>query len=400
MNALDAGLLCTLLLIGTVAALLGGMSAARRRRRASFALCLAAAAPDFALLSVLLARLPACETLAHAPLWTAAVLISTALSLLALCLMLRGSRWQLSPFSIKESCDYLPSALCFAWENGQPCLKNLKMDELSHQLTGEALLNANAFWRAIEAQPIVSLENGQTWSFERRRMEMAGRVVYQIIGTNITEEARLRHALEKDNLRLKAMNRRLRQYGQDVQEATREKEILRAKTRIHDRIGRALLQTRQFLSGMQGDAEAVRAAWRQNTRLLLGKSVEEQRPDTFEQLSRAAKAIGVTIARSGSFPEEGTENAQLVEAAAHECLTNLVRHAGGTRLEIFGEKTASAWKVRYLNDGAVPAAPIVEGSGLTALRTRTEAAGGAMEIVVLPRFQLTLILQRERQAME
>ena len=34
MNALDAGLLCTLLLIGTVAALLGGMSAARRRRRA------------------------------------------------------------------------------------------------------------------------------------------------------------------------------------------------------------------------------------------------------------------------------------------------------------------------------------------------------------------------------
>ena len=98
MNALDAGLLCTLLLIGTVAALLGGMSAARRRRRASFALCLVAAVPDFALLSVLLARLPDCETLAHAPLWTAAALISTALSLLALCLMLRGSRRQLSPF--------------------------------------------------------------------------------------------------------------------------------------------------------------------------------------------------------------------------------------------------------------------------------------------------------------
>ena len=32
MNALDAGLLCTLLLIGTVAALLGGMSAARYPR--------------------------------------------------------------------------------------------------------------------------------------------------------------------------------------------------------------------------------------------------------------------------------------------------------------------------------------------------------------------------------
>ena len=193
------------------------------------------------------------------------------------------------------------------------------------------------------------------------------------------------------------MNRWLRQYGQDVQEATREKEILHAKTRVHDEIGHALLQTRQFLAGTQGDAARVCAAWRQNTQLLLAKYADEQRTDAFEQLARAAQAIGVTIARSGAFPQEGTESAQLVEAAAHECLTNLVRHAGGTRLEIIGEKTASGWRVRYLNDGAVPSGPIVEGSGLTALRARTEAAGGAMEIIHAPRFELTLTLPEERQ---
>ena len=291
----------------------------------------------------------------------------------------------------------MPSALCFAWENGQPCLKNLKMDELSHLLTGEALLNANVFWKAIESHPIITLENGQTWSFERARMEMAGKNVYQIIGTNITEEARLQREVEKDNLRLKDMNRRLRQYGQDVQEATREKEILRAKTRVHDQIGRALLQTRQFLSGAQDDAESVRAAWRQNVRLLLGKYADEQPVDTFDQLARAARAIGVTIERRGVFPAEDTESAQLVEIAAHECLTNLVRHAGGTRLEISGGKTASGWRVRYLNDGSTPAGPIVEGSGLTALRARVEAAGGAMEIAHAPRFELTLTFFEGRQ---
>ena len=271
------------------------------------------------------------------------------------------------------------------------------MDELSHLLTGEALLNANVFWETIESQPIVTLPDGQTWSFARVRMSMAGRTVYQITGTNITEEARLQRELEKDNLRLKDMNRRLRQYGQDVQEATREKEILHAKTRVHDEIGHALLQTRQFLVGTQGDAARVCAAWRQNTQLLLAKYADEQRTDAFEQLAHAAQAIGVTIARSGAFPQEGTESAQLVEAAAHECLTNLVRHAGGTRLEIISEKTASGWRVRYLNDGAVPSGPIVEGSGLTALRARTEAAGGAMEIVHAPRFELTLTLPEERQ---
>ena len=396
MNTLHAGLMCTLLLVGTIAGLFGCMSAVRCRRRLVFALCLGMTALDFAPLAVLLSRLPECEVLSPAP-WTALSLLGAALSLALSQGLLHRLRRQLSPVSIKESCDHLPSALCFAWENGRPCLKNLKMDELSHLLTGEALLNANNFWKTMELQPIVTLENGQTWSFERMRMEMNGKIVYQITGTNITEEARLRRELEEDNLRLNAMNRRLRQYGQDVQEATREKEILRAKTRVHDEIGHALLQTRQFLSSTQDDAESVCAAWRQNVRLLLGKYADEHRVDTFDQLARAACTIGVTIARRGVFPKEGAESSQIVEAAAHECLTNLVRHAGGTRLEIIGEKTASGWRFRYLNDGNAPAGPIAEGSGLAALRARTEAAGGAMEVFHAPRFMLVLTLPEERR---
>ena len=396
MNTLHAGLMCTLLLMGTIAGLFGCMSAVRCHRRFAFAVCLAIASLDFAVLAVLLSRLPESETLSPVP-WTAAALSLTALSLFASFTLWHKSRRQLSPVSIKESCDHLPSALCFAWENGLPCLKNLKMDELSHLLTGEALLNANDFWKTMELQPIVTLENGQTWSFERVRLGMSGKTVYQITGTNITEEAQLQRELEEDNLRLKNMNRRLRQYGQDVQEATREKEILRAKTRVHDELGHALLQTRQFLSDTQGDAESVCAAWRQNVRLLLGKYADEQRFDAFAQLARAAQAIGVTIERRGVFPAEGTESAQLVETAAHECLTNLVRHAGGTRLEIIGEKVAFGWRIHYLNDGSAPSGPIVEGSGLTALRARTEAAGCAMDIEYAPHFELTLTLPQERR---
>ena len=396
MNTLHAGLMCTLLLMGTIAGLFGCMSAVRCHRRFAFAVCLAIASLDFAVLAVLLSRLPESETLFPVP-WTAAALSLTALSLFASFTLWHKSRRQLSPVSIKESCDHLPSALCFAWENGLPCLKNLKMDELSHLLTGEALLNANDFWKTMKLQPIVTLKNGQTWSFERVRLGMSGKTVYQITGTNITEEAQLQRELEEDNLRLKNMNRRLRQYGPDVQEATREKEILRAKTRVHDELGHALLQTRQFFSDTQGDAESVCAAWRQNVRLLLRKYADEQRFDAFAQLARAAQAIGVTIERRGVFPAEGTESTQLVETAAHECLTNLVRHAGGTRLEIIGEKVASGWRIHYLNDGSAPSGPIVEGSGLTALRARTEAVGCAMDIEYAPHFELTLTLPQERR---
>ena len=397
MTAMHAGLICTLLLIGTMAGMFGCMSAARCRRYFAFALCLGLTALDAALLVAPLSSLPG--ALSPVP-WTASALLLVALGIWISRKLFLASRRQISPVSIKESSDHLPCALCFAWENGQPCLKNYIMDELSHLLTGEALLNANAFWETIAHEPIVTLSNGQTWSFERTRMALSGQSVYQITGTNITEEARLQRELEKDNLRLKTMNLRLRQYGQEVQELTREKEILRAKTRVHDEIGHVLLQTRQFLSGARGDAESICAEWRQNTHLLLGKYADEKPVDTFEQLSRAARAIGVTIERNGAFPEDGTENAHLIESAAHECLTNLVRHANGTRLEIFGEATANGWEIRYLNDGDAPSQPIVEGSGLSSLRAQVEAAGGAMAVEHAPRFRLTLILPQERREAE
>lgn len=397
MTQMHAGLICTLLLIGTMAGMFGCMSAARCRRYFAFALCLGLTALDAALLVVPLSSPPG--ALSPAP-WTASALLLVALGIWISRKLFLASRRQISPVSIKESSDHLPCALCFAWENGQPCLKNYIMDELSHLLTGEALLNANAFWETIAYEPIVTLSNGQTWSFERTRMALSGQSVYQITGTNITEEARLQRELEKDNLRLKTMNLRLRQYGQEVQELTREKEILRAKTRVHDEIGHVLLQTRQFLSGARGDAESICAEWRQNTHLLLGKYADEKPVDTFEQLSRAARAIGVTIERNGVFPEDGTENAHLIESAAHECLTNLVRHANGTRLEIFGEATANGWEIRYLNDGDAPSQPIVEGSGLSSLRAQVEAAGGAMAVEHAPRFRLTLILPQERREAE
>lgn len=390
-----AGMLCTVLLLGVCAGMFSLLSAAQCRMRRGIVGYGLTTILNFALLAVLLAALPNCESLSPAP-WTAALPVPL-LNLSLMAVQLCRSRRRLSQASIKESCDHLPCALCFARENGHPSLKNLKMEELSHRMMGEALLDANAFWNRLEAQPIVTLENGQTWSFERTELQLDGKKVYQIVGTDVTEESRLNRELETDNRRLTDMNRRLRQYGQNVQTVTREREILCAKTRIHDEIGRVLLQTRQFLSAGQGNAAEIREAWRQNIRLLMGAASDVRATNASEALNRAAQAIGVTMERIGVFPAEGTENALLAAAAARECLTNLVRHAKGKRLQIHGTERENAWVIAYRNDGIVPTAPIVEGSGLSALRARTEAAGGVMTVEHAPRFCLTLTLPKERR---
>lgn len=88
MNPLHAGLMCTLLLIGTIAGLLSCMSAVRCHRRFAFAICLTIASLDFAALAILLSRLPESAALSPAP-WTAAALLLSTLSLSALFLLRR-----------------------------------------------------------------------------------------------------------------------------------------------------------------------------------------------------------------------------------------------------------------------------------------------------------------------
>ena len=113
----------------------------------------------------------------------------------------------------------------------------------------------------------------------------------------------------------------------------------------------------------------------------------------------AAPGAGIAPVEVAGAARGALERGEVGLVAQHQVVDkgNLVRHAGGTRLEIIGGKTASGWRVRYLNDGSAPAGPIVEGSGLTALRARVEAAGGAMEIAHAPRFELTLTFFEGRQ---
>ncbi len=136
-----------------------------------------------------------------------------------------------------------------------------------------------------------------------------------------------------------------------------------------------LLQTRQFLSAGQGNAAEIREAWKQNIRLLMGAASDVRATNASEALNHAAQAIGVTIERIGVFPAEGTENALLAAAAARECLTNLVRHAKGKRLQIHGTERENAWVITYLNDGMAPTAPIVEGKRLIRA-SRSNRGGG------------------------
>lgn len=416
------GACCTLMLLalceGLCAALIAGIYRAPAKH---LALCLTLSLADFAALCAMLdgmkrdfqaAGIAAERLVWRAPAWLLTLLMALSAAWIGreLRRLRRWRRGHISGTSVKESLDWLPSGLCFYVQGGMPRLVNVRMNELCRALTGGPLNNGAEFWQRLTAgdvlpdncvlqkggAPVVQTADGRVWSFERCAV---GAGLAQIVASDITQEQEMNARLAQENRRLEEMNRRLRRYGGQIRELTRERETLLAKARIHDEFGQALLAARRLatqLSGAQQRTEVLRM-WRQNLTLMEHMSEPEPPSRGFEGLVAAAKAIGMRVTIRGEQPPADAPCMEILENAAHECLTNAVRHAGGTELCVRMSQAEGRVSAVFTNDGAPPGAEVTEGGGLSSLRRRVESAGGEMRVRSAPRFALTVELPLESE---
>jgi len=347
-------------------------------------------------------------------LWFGVTLLFFGVSVLTLRQMILWRRSHISNNSIKEALDSLPTGICFAEEDGEIRFLNPKMRFLASELTGHAIMDANAFWDTVTTlsqvqrhagpEPVIELSNGTVWQFSRKQEEDEGRVMWRIRAQDVTSLSYQQRQLEKETKALEAMSARLSEYGRRVTESTREQEILEAKIRIHDDVGHALLATNRSLMTQvsEEEKEDVLALWRRNLVFLRGEETPgeaETKPEGFRDslgdLETAAEAIGVKILWQGeALPEEETVRS-LTETMLHECLTNTVRHAGGDELYVAPMEAARFWIIECSNNGAKPTEAIREGGGLSSLREKVEREGGWLEILWKDGFLLRMAVPKK-----
>ena len=310
----------------------------------------------------------------------------------------------ISPLSVKESFDNLPTGLCFSKSNGMIQLVNYQMNELSHIITGDDLQNANVFWDTVcngklinNITRLVSGENpelrfadGSVWHFSREDLG----VTIQIVATEMTDYYLLTNTLKQKNEELEMMSDRLRKYGENVDEYTRTKERLETKVRIHNEIGQALLTTRRTLNSDDGDLKAVLEIWNRNISVLRMQSEPNNNADYVGELIKAAKSANVEVRIDGQLPED-KDIQQLIVASATEALTNAIRHADARKLIVEIDSTRKYYISCISNDGKTPDGPITEGGGLGSLRRRMEKIGGTMSVSWEPQFVLTIKIPKK-----
>ena len=309
--------------------------------------------------------------------------------------------------SVKESLDWLNTGLCFAYKNGMVMLINHRMNNLSHTIFGRDLQNANAFWENLKggetqagvmrlsmgANPSFRLPDQTVWTFAREVIEG----ITQLTAAETTKLNKLTEELKEKNAELSVMNYRLRKYGENVDELTREKERLETKVRIHRELGQALLLTRRYLQGESNNTQELLNVLNRTIAMLRLESESPKNDEPLDMLMKAAHSVGIEICITGQMPEQEDANRLFFEAAT-EALTNAVRHADAKKLCIAFSEDDSSYSVCFMNDGKQPQNKIVEGGGLGSLRQKTEQIGGTMEVLYQPEFVLKLIVLKKRGA--
>ncbi len=331
----------------------------------------------------------------------------------------KKSRDVITTRSIKESIDLLPDGVCFSTDRGMPILMNSRMRQLCTEFTGEGLMDTEKFWRDLRngnvrkgIRPLKQREaafidtNGQVWDFRRSRLSYGGEKVTEISAVNITTQYHLHKELVERYERLNDVNSRLHHFSEEVEKVTREKEILAAKIKLHDEIGRSLLILRSYLTetpekSIQTETpeKSAQTEKRDRSRLLplwqyIVTSMQEgtilkEREDSLLLLKKEAADFNVDIFLEGLLPANPSVR-NVIFAAVRECAGNTAKHARGDRLFITIHDTEENTEVFITNNGNAPGGSIHETGGLKNLRKMVEERGGSMQIKSIPVFVLHL----------
>lgn len=301
----------------------------------------------------------------------------------------------LTPGALKESLDTLPDGVCFFEKNGQPLLVNIQMNRISGELFGAEILNGEQFWKDIRENfpEMVQTKDGKIWDFRRKDLVIRKKIIYEIVACDVTEQYKLKKELEKRNQSLGEINERLRLYGQEVDRITRDQEILTAKIRLHDELGRSLLAFRSYLDQTkeQRDHDGLLRLWHYNIAALRNEASPSEMRDDWALLRQAADAVDVKIFLDGDIPKEEKIESIIIKAI-HECLANTVKHANGNELYVKIRNNNVRTTVEMSNNGNPPTHTVKESGGLLNLRHTVERAGGTMVIESTPQFMLQVTL--------
>lgn len=311
---------------------------------------------------------------------------------------LRHRRTHVSEQSVKQMLDLLPMGVCVADGEGTVLLSNLRMAGISQKLTGMPLNRFDRLQDAVRAESrpegserLLTEPDGEALLFADETIHVDEREYQTLTATDVTERYRITRQLLANNRRLKDIQLRIKSFRVESSELLLSRELLRARTTVHDEVGHILLRTGRYLSrpNAEDGAQLLALARRTNDLLLReAEAPEESLSDPWQEALNVAQGIGAELRCTGTPPAEPGLRA-LASQALRECAANTVKHSASAALDVsFSED--GGWTMTLANEAPGPETEVKESGGLLSLRRMAEAEGVRMEVRSAPSFTVVL----------
>lgn len=187
-----------------------------------------------------------------------------------------------------------------------------------------------------------------------------------------------------------------------LEESARGGERLKLSRELHDVAGHKLTALKLTLARLQRDPalaqaapasiEAVATCGQLADELLadIRSVVSELRAHdgldlraALEALARPVAGTRITVQVDAGLRVDDLAQAEALLRCAQEAITNALRHGRAGAIHVHCGRAGDAIALQVDNDGAAPAA-LAPGNGLTGMRERVEAAGGALTLTPTP----------------
>lgn len=306
--------------------------------------------------------------------------------------------------AIKEALDQLPEGVCYFTSTGAMKLCNLQMYQLFYQMAGKDLQNFRELKKALrdhhpsirqvlldDTSKAYLFPDGKVWCYKENKVSGSSKSIYtEVVFSNLTEQYQKNMELKEQTRQLKEIAGNLRRLSDNAKILIREKEVLAAKTKLHDQIGAALIAVRKLLTNQGSDEEeAILRLLHQAINGMKNDNKYLREQGEFDKFLQDAKSIGVNVHVQGTLPEQD-EISRVFIIAMRECLTNGVRHANATELRVKIEKKETSLVLQITNNGLLPKQKIVPKGGLHNLYSYVMYYGGTMRIQSKPHFKLEI----------
>lgn len=285
--------------------------------------------------------------------------------------------------SIKEAIDFSNSGILVLKNKNTIRLQNSIMRDLLSKLSIrknyiEELKNKAK--NTMSGDRIIIVDNN-VWSFIINKEDL------EIVAVNITEEYELQEKIETQNKEIEKNNKEIIWTIENMEYIEKQKESQELRSKFHDLLGQSFSMLQQYLNQDNLETRNIEDIKFMIREMFTDMEDKEEAEVNLKNLVEAHKNTGTEINIVGKLPQN-KEIAKVFFEIIREAVTNAIRHADSTKVDVQIKDNLNGIELIITNNGKKPKDTIIEHQGIKGMRRKVARIKGNLYITTVPNFKI------------